>query len=98
MNCPSCNKEMKLANPGREALEKILRKHTPWSGNRRIRKKQMKRFFGQPKIMAARFTLPVSGPGRWRCPACGKEESFYSGIGRSLIQIQPVARCRGTPC
>ncbi len=57
MKC-KCGGEMVAEPQGPAFLAKAMRKHKPWSKNRRIRKKQEKRFAASPEALSARLVVP----------------------------------------
>ena len=94
MKC-QCGGEMERFNPARERALKLLAKHKPWSKNRRIARKQQKRFRSQSHTMMVPFLIPISGPGRIRCLSCGIEEGFMQAIGRRIVDVQPMTETCG---
>ena len=63
----------------------------PHHRKKRIRKKWRKRWERDEAVvrgvsaMAGLMQRPF-----YRCEKCGKSESFYSAVGRNLIEIQPL--------
>jgi len=89
MEC-RCGGNMLHKHPARETAMKMLQKHRPWSRNRRIMKKQMKRFARTSTAQLAMHMTLLSGPGIFVCEKCGKKDSFYSAIGRNIIKVEPM--------
>jgi hypothetical protein len=90
MKC-TCGGDMVAESQSKKFVEKQMKKHRPWSKNRRIAKKQEKRFKASRPIMAAMLAAPLlSMSPPFRCGACGKLEPHYSALGRNLITIEPL--------
>jgi hypothetical protein len=66
-------------------------KHPPLSKNRRIRKKQLKRWYAENwpfyAVHAAMLATRSSG---FRCISCKRLVGFYHAIGRNLIKVEPM--------
>ncbi len=90
MKC-KCGGEMVAEPQGPAFLAKAMRKHKPWSKNRRIRKKQEKRFAASPEALSARLVVPLfSGAPPFRCRVCETLEGHYSTVGRNVVIIEPL--------
>ena len=85
-----CGGNLEPIHLGRIKLDEVMRKHRPWSKNRRIAKKQRKRFMQTDAVRAAHFVLPLFAMTPFRCAQCNTTEGFYSALGRNLFTIFPI--------
>lgn len=62
------------------------------SRNRRIRKKQIKKWARAHArlIMAMNIIRQTSRPMGYRCASCKRHVGFYEAIGRNVIKIEPM--------
>jgi hypothetical protein len=87
LTCPSC------AGVLHDAVVPLPKLYNgpPKSKNRRIRKKQLKRWFAKTRLLRmVNIAIGAMGPRGWVCAGCHRRVGFYEGIARNMFKVEPL--------
>lgn len=87
LQCQHCRGVLHMRVVGTEDIFK----GPPRSRNRRIRKKQLKRWLEENRLMLAVHGFMTAQPrGGYICGTCNRSSGFYQAIARNIFLIEPL--------